>query len=60
MEELRRLNQAVVFLCIALAFCITTIIFGRNNAMVVTFGGITFAFILTALIHTIIVIRKKK
>ena len=46
--------QGSMLLSIAIAFCLCTIIFGREIPMVVTFGGITFSFIIAGMITLLI------
>ncbi len=57
---MKNTNRVIVFLGIALGFDIATMIFGRNDAMAVAFGGITFAFVLAALISATIAAKKTK
>lgn len=46
----KRILQGSMFLSIAIAFCVSTIVFGRELPMVVTFGGITLSFIISGMI----------
>ena len=50
----KRMLQGSMLLSIAIAFCLCTIIFGRELPMVVTFGGITFSFIIAGMITLLI------
>ena len=49
-----RMLQGSMLLSIAIAFCLCTIVFGREIPMVVTFGGITFSFIIAGMITLLI------
>ena len=46
--------QAIILLSIAIAFCICTIIFGKDIPMVIVFGSITIAFIISGIITLLI------
>lgn len=50
----KRMLQGSMLLSIAIAFCLCTIIFGKEIPMVVTFGGITFSFIIAGMITLLI------
>lgn len=49
-NQKKKMSQGTMLLGIAIAFNISTIIFGMNNQMIITFGGITFAFIVAGMI----------
>jgi len=49
-KQFKKISQGSMLLGCSIAFCISTIIFGATNQMVVTFGGITFGFIIAGMI----------
>lgn len=49
-NQKRRISQGSMLLGVAIAFNISTLIFGMHNQMVITFGGITFGFIIAGMI----------
>ena len=49
-KQFKKISQGSMLLGCSIAFNISTIIFGATNQMVVTFGGITFGFIVAGMI----------
>lgn len=49
-NQRKKIAQGTMLLGVAIAFNISTIIFGMNNQMIITFGGITFGFIVAGMI----------
>lgn len=49
-KQRKRISQGSMLLGVAVAFNISTLIFGMHNQMVITFGGITFGFIIAGMI----------
>lgn len=49
-NQKKRIIQGTILLGIAIAFNISTIVFGINNQMIIIFGGITFSFIIAGMI----------
>ena len=49
-KQFKKITQGIMLLGCSVAFCLSTIIFGATNQMVVTFGGITFGFIIASMI----------
>ena len=49
-KQKKRISQGSMLLGVAIAFNISTIIFGMHDQMVITFGGITFGFIIAGMI----------
>lgn len=49
-KQFKKIAQGSMLLGCSIAFSIATIIFGAANQMVVTFGGITFSFIIAGMV----------
>lgn len=49
-KQFKKITQGIMLLGCSVASCLSTIIFGATNQMVVTFGGITFGFIIAGMI----------
>lgn len=49
-KQFKKISQGSMLLGVSIAFNVSTIIFGATNQMVITFGGITFGFIVAGMI----------